>query len=56
MEHNEDYRRGFEDGVRALADSVEKYYATLKGRTVGYLVEYTIEQKAKELLGHEDND
>ena len=50
MENNEDYRRGFEDGVKALAERLERYYSHVKGATYGCIVEYTAGIKAEELI------
>lgn len=59
MQSNNDYRKGFEDGIRALADKIKKYYETLGSNTYGHLVAYTIDLKVKEMLEgsekHEDN-
>lgn len=50
MEHNEDYKRGFADGVKALAERLERYYSHVKGTTYGCIVEYTAKLKAEELI------
>jgi hypothetical protein len=59
MQNNNDYRKGFEDGIRACAKSLIKYYETLGSNTYGYLVAYTIDLKVKEMLEgsekHENN-
>lgn len=50
MEINGEYRRGYEDGVKALAEKLISYYKALKGTTHTVLVDYNIEIKAKEIL------
>lgn len=50
MENNNDYRKGFEDGIRACANSLKKYYNKLGSNTYGHLVAYTIDLKVKEML------
>lgn len=50
MEHNEDYKRGFADGVKALAERLERYYSHVKGATYGCIVQYTAGIKAEELI------
>ena len=56
MESNNDYRKGFEDGIRAFAKSLIKYYETLGSNTYGHLVAYTIDLKVKEMLEVINND
>lgn len=59
MEINGEYQRGYEDGIRALADNIKKYYEKLGSNTYGHLVAYTIDLKVKEMLegseNHENN-
>lgn len=50
MEINVEYRRGYEDGVKALAERLTNYYEKLKGTTHTVLVVYNIEIKSKEIL------
>ena len=50
MEINGDYQRGYEDGVKALAEKLISYYKALKGTTHTVLVDYNVEVKAKEIL------
>ena len=50
MEINGEYRRGYEDGVKALAEKLISYYKALKGTTHTVLVDYNVEIKAKEIL------
>jgi hypothetical protein len=51
------YRRGYEDGVRELARRLDTYYKWLGGsKTVGYMVEYNIREKVKDMLGGNEYD
>lgn len=53
-EQSEEYRKGYEDGVRELARRLDTYYKWLGGsKTVGYMVEYTIKEKVKDMLKEE---
>lgn len=56
-EQSKEYRKGYEDGVRELARRLENYYKWLGGsKTVGYMVEYTIKEKVKDMLGGNEYD
>lgn len=48
-EKSEEYIKGYEQGVKDLAEKVKKYYGALKGNTYSSIVTYTIEQQAKDL-------
>lgn len=51
------YQKGYEDGVRELARRLETYYKWLGGsKTVGYMVEYNIREKVKDMLGGNEYD
>ena len=50
MENKGDYQRGYEDGVKALAEKLISYYKALKGTTHTVLVDYNVEIKVKEIL------
>lgn len=50
-EQSKEYRQGFEDGVRELAQKLETYYRCLGASPVlGYMVGYTADVHAKELI------
>lgn len=54
-----DYRKGYEDGIRELARRIGLYYRSLgASQTLGYMVEYTVKEKAKDILekGGNKND
>lgn len=43
------YKRGYQQGVKDLAERVKKYYSYLKGDTVGVSVGYYVDVVAKEM-------
>lgn len=52
-EHSKEYRQGYEQGVKDLADRIIKYYSTLKDITYSGVVTFTIEVAMNELLEEE---
>lgn len=45
------YRQGYEDGVRELARRIGLYYRSLgASQTLGYMVEYTVNEKVSDML------
>ncbi len=47
----DDYRKGYEDGVRELARRIATYYKWMgASHTLGYMVEYTVNEKVKDML------
>lgn len=56
-DYKEEYDKGYEQGVKDLADRLIKYYGNLRSGTYSGIVTYTTEVAMKELLGKEkDND
>lgn len=53
-EKSEEYIKGYEQGVRDMAERLKKYYASLPVKTMPSVVEYHIDQKMKELLEKEE--
>ena len=53
-EHSKEYIRGYEQGVKDLADRILKYYSNLKGQTYSGIVTFTIEIAMNELLEEDE--
>ena len=49
-EQGKEYRQGYEQGVKDLAERVKKYYGALRGGTYSSLVSFNIEQQAEALI------
>lgn len=49
-EKSAEYIKGYEQGVKDLAEKVKKYYGALKGGTYSSLVSFNIEQQAEALI------
>lgn len=58
-EQSKEYRQGYEDGIRELARRIGLYYRSLgASQTLGYMVEYTVNEKVNDMLeeGGNKND
>ena len=45
------YRQGYEHGIRELARRIGLYYRSLgASQTLGYMVEYTVNEKVSDML------
>ncbi len=49
-EKSTEYIKGYEQGVKDLAERVKKYYGSLKGGTYSSLVSFNVEQQAEALI------
>lgn len=49
-EKSAEYIKGYEQGVKDLAEKVKKYYGALKGGTYSSLVSFNIEQQGEALI------
>lgn len=49
-EKREEYIKGYEQGVKDLAEKVKKYYGALKGGTYSSLVSFHVEQQSEALI------
>lgn len=50
----EEYKKGYEQGVRDYAQRVKKYYKHLSGKTLTAVVEYVLTLMEEELINKED--
>lgn len=53
-EHTKEYTKGYEQGVKDLADRILKYYKNLKDITYSGVVTFTIEVAMNELLEEDE--
>ena len=51
---SKEYIKGYEQGVKDLADRILKYYSNLKGQTYSGVVTYTVEVAMNELLEEDE--
>ena len=56
METKSDYEKGYEQGIKDLAERLKNYYSNLRGTTYAVLTAYNIEQATKELLKEEEEN
>lgn len=49
-EKSAEYREGYEQGVKDMAERLEKYYTSFTGKTMSAAVAYAIKITAEELL------
>ena len=52
-EHTKEYTKGYEQGVKDLADRILKYYKNLKDQTYSGIVTFTVEVAMNELFDEE---
>ena len=46
---SEEYKKGYEQGVKDFAERIKKYYHHLTGKTMTDVVEYVIDLMCKEM-------
>lgn len=50
---NDEYRKGYEQGIKDFAERVKKYYTHLSGKTMSAVVKFVITIIEKEMLEDE---
>lgn len=53
---SEEYRKGYEQGVRDYAARVKKYYTSLTGKTLTAVVKYVLTVIEQEMLKEDRGD
>ena len=53
---SEEYRKGYEQGVRDYAQRVKKYYTSLTGKTMTAVVKYVLTVMEAEMINKEHKE
>ena len=56
MSHNEDYIKGYNEGVKDLAERLKRFYRVFRSFTYSASVAFHIEQIENELMMEEKNN